>query len=408
MTIASGIFKALTIKKQSGLGAPSSGSGGTALPRTTSTLDLKKASYESNTIKLSQMVSDSRHGIRSVDGTISGELNVGVYQDFESSILRQAWQTAATTGAKSDITAAVTTGAAGTFTRGTGSYLTDGFKIGDVVRWSGFATTGVPNNAHNFFITDLSATVMTGVMLNGVAVGAKAAGDEVTCTLVGKKTYVPQTNHTRDYYSIEHFHSDVNQSELFTDCMLGSMAVKLPATGMATVDFPIMGLNATYGTSQVLTTPTAATEGGIIAAVNGALYIAGTPVALITGLDFTVNGNVTAPGGVVASNVDPDLFPGKITVSGNASVYFQDATMRTYFVNETEVTLIAVFTTGSEANADFKAYVMPRVKFNSASKDDGEKGQIQTMGFTALENIDGGAGISSLATVISIQDSKVS
>ena len=402
MTIASGIFKVLSIKKQTGLGVASSGSGGTALPRTSSNIALKKASYSSSTIKLSQQRSDFRHGIRSVDGTISGELNVGVYQKFEESMLRQAWQTAATTTALTTVTAQAT---APQFSRSTGSFLTDGFKVGDVIRWTGMTTSG--NNSNNFLITAMTATTLTGIFLNGSAVANQITGTSVTASVVGKKTWIPQTNHTRDYYSIEHFHSDVAQSELFTDCMVGQMAVKLPATGMATVDFSVMGLDMTSGTSQVLTTPTAATEGGNITAVNGALYINGTAVGLITGMDFTVNGNVTAPGGVVGSNKDPDLFPGAFDVKGNATVYFQDAIMRDMFVNESEVSIIAAFTTGSTAAADFKVYVFPRVKFDAASKDDGEKGLIATMGWTALENIAGGAAVSSVATTMTIQDSKV-
>jgi len=402
MTIASGIFKVLSIKKQTGLGVAASGADGTALPRTSSNIALKKASYGSATIKLSQQRSDFRHGIRSVDGTISGELNVGVYQLFEASMLRQAWQTAATTTEISDVTASAT---GPQYVRGSGSFLTNGFKTGDVIRWAGFTAT--QNNANNFLITALTATQMTGIHLNGDAVVAEAAGSSVTAALVGKKTWIPQTDHTRDYYSIEHFHSDINQSELFTDCMLGQMAVKLPATGMATVDYSVMGLNMTAGTSQVLTTPVAATEGGNIAAVNGALYINGTAVGLITGLDFTVNGNVTAPGGVVGSNVDPDLFPGAFDVKGNATVYFQDAVMRDMFIDEDEVAIVAAFTTGSDKDAEFKVYVFPRVKFDAASKDDGEKGLIATMGWTALENIAGGAAVDSVASTMSIQDSKV-
>lgn len=405
MTIASGIFKVLSYKKQSALGTASSGSGGTALPRTSSNIALKKATYSSATIKQSQQRADFRHGIRSVDGTISGELNVGVYQDFEESMLRQAWQTAATTTALTNVTAAAT---GANYVRAAGSFLTDGFKVGDVIRWTGWATTATGNNSKNFLITALTGTDMTGIHLDGTAVVAKIAGDSVTGAVVGKKTWIPQTAHTRDYYSIEHFHSDVAQSELFTDCMLSQMAVKLPATGMATVDFSVMGLNMSSGTSQILTTPTAATEGGNIAAVNGALYINGAAVALITGLDFTVNGNVTAPGGVVGSNVDPDLFPGAFDVKGNATVYFQDATMRDMFINETEVSIVAAFTTGSTATAEFKVYAFPRVKFDTASKDDGEKGLIATMGWTALENTAGGTGTNSVASTMSIQDSKVS
>jgi hypothetical protein len=55
---------------------------------------------------------------------------------------------------------------------------------------------------------------------------------------------------------------------------------------------------------------------------------------------------------------------------------------------------------------------MPRVKVGGAGKDDGEKGIVQTMPFTALFDTGAGAdkgatATDSLATTLSIQDSTV-
>lgn len=405
MTIATGVAKKLVYKKQSALGTIATASGAQYLRRVTSNIDLKKATYQSAEIRSDYQRADFRHGIRTVDGTISGELSPGSYADFIGSAVRQAWQSPSTTGAIITVAAAVTTGASGTFTRSAGSYLTDGFKIGDVVRWTGWATTGVPNNTHNFLITSLTATVMTGTMLDGVAIGAKAAGDSVTCTVVGKKNWIPLTGHLREYYTIEHAYTDITQSEVFTDCVISQAMFKMPPTGMNTCEFPVLGLNMTTGTSAYFTTPTAAVGTGVTAAANGALYIGGEAVGLVTGLDITLNGNYSTPGGVVGSNVEPDIFQGSIDVTGNATVLFQDGTFRDYFLNETEVSLIAVFTTANTANADFFGVTMSRLKFGGASKDDGEKGLTLTMPFTALLNSAGGAAVANLATTISFQDS---
>lgn len=404
--IATGVFKKLIAKKQSALGTIASAGSAQLFRRVTSTLDKKKATYQSKEIRPSMQRSDMRHGVVSVDGQINGELSVGTYQDFMASVVRQLFQTAITSSAITTVTAAVTSGAAGTFTRSGGSYFTDGFKVGMVVRWTGWATTGAPNNSHNFLITALTATVMTGIMLDGVAVGAKAAGDSVTCLEVGKHTYIPSSGHTRDYWTIEHSFTDITQSEVFTDCMLASMAVKLPATGMATIDFPVKGLNLTTGTSQYFTSPTAASSGAVMAAVNGAVYVGGNAVALITAIDFNVNGNVTETGGVVGSNASPDLFPGSFDVTGNMTVLFTDATLRDYFLNETEVSVIAVFTAGNTAAADFMSFTFPRVKFGGATKDDGEKGLTMTMPFVAIENTAGGTGTNSIASTFVVQDSQ--
>lgn len=398
MAIATGIAKVVSFKKQSGLGTASSGSGGTSLSRTTSTLDLSKATYTSNNINTSQQRSDFRHGVRSVSGNITSDLIVGHHQLLEASMLRNSWQTATTTTALTGL-AAVASGSK--FTRVSGSFITDGFKIGDVVRQAGF-TGGAAALTGNFLVTSVSALEMAGIFLNGAVMVDDAAGESVTIATVGKKTYVPTASHVKDYYTFEHWYSDIAQSEVFTDCILSQMNVSLPPSGMATVDFSVMGINQTVGTSQVLTTPSAAANGGNLAAINGAVIVNGTQVALLTGLDFSVNGNVTAPGGVVGSNVEPDIFTGTVDVTGNMTVFFTDATMRDYFRNETEVSVIAAFTSSNDADADFKCYVFPRVKVGGASKNDGETGLVQTMPFTALENTTAG---SSVLSTISIQDS---
>ena len=407
MPIAVGVKKTLAFKKQSALGTIATGGAATGqyLRRVTSTIDLSKNTITSKEILPSQQRRDFRHGVKSVGGTISGELSVGGYQSFFESLLRQTVQTAATTGALTNITAAVTSGAAGTFTRAAGSYFTDGFKIGDVMQWTGWATTGVPNNTHNFLITNLTATVMTVLALDGVAVGAKASGDSVTGTLVGKKTWIPSTGHTRDYYTIEHFYSDVTLSEVFTDCVVTSAKVSLSPSDMAKVDWGIMGLNMTTAGAAYFTSPTAPSTGAITAGVNGALIIGGVVVAYVSSLSLDIEGSYTAPGGVVGATVDPDIFPGGLDVSGQMTLFFVDATYRDIFVNETETSATIVLTGNNTATSPVISITMSRIKFGGATKDDGEKGILLTVPFTALENINGGAAAANLQTTISIQDS---
>jgi hypothetical protein len=249
---------------------------------------------------------------------------------------------------------------------------------------------------------------MTVLFLDGVAMGAKAAGDSVTVIQVGKKTWVPLTGQTRHYYTIEHYFSDIAQSELFTDCVADKMSVKMPSSGMATIDFDVMGLNMTTNTSAYFTSPTAVPTGGIEASANGILIVAGVVVALITSFSFDMTGNYSVPGGIVGSNVDPDIFPGSIDLTGSATVLFQDATFRDYFNLETEVQMVVALTSTSGATSAapaFTCFNLPRVKFGGATKDDTEKGLTLTLPFTALEQTNGGAALSSLDTTISIQDS---
>lgn len=415
-TMASGIEKKVILAPQATKGTIPAANLATAqyLRRVTSSLNVTKETYQSNEMRADRQIADFRHGVQSVEGSIAGELSPGTYWRLMAAILRRDFSAGVSDAGNTGVAADSTTGAAGTFTRDDvgGSWITDGFKVGDVVRFSGFTATA--NNSHNFMITALTATVMTGIMLDGVAVVDEAKGQSITTTVTGKKTWTPASGHTENWFAVEHYFSDVDLSEVFYDLKVNSMAIKLPATGLATVDFGLMGLNyanKASGDAPYFTSVLAAATSGILAAVNGALYIQGTKVALLTGLDFDVAGNLSSEA-VVGSNVKPDIFDGRVAVKGNMSVFFEDATFRDYFLNETEVSINCVFTTGTEANADFIAFTMPRVKVGGASKDDGEKGLVQTMPFTALFNSSGDDGTTntatSLATTLSIQDSKVS
>ena len=423
MTIAKGVAKKLIVAEQTALGTVAAVDAATAeyMRRVTSTVDLSKETYESNEKRDDMQVADMRHGAKSVGGALSGELSPGSYQMLMAAVLRKAWVAGASDAANNDVTAA-SSGAgtyAGTFTRddpdesgessGEGfSWLTDGFKVGDVVRMTGWASPATANNNHNFLITALTDTVMTVRSLAKTDIVAKAAGDAITTTVVGKKTYVPKTGHTNKYFTIEHNYSDIDRSEVFTDCKFSNMSVKLPPTGMGTIDFNVVGLNMTaYGTSEApyFTGPSAMAETGVLAAVNGLIFVQGTAVALLTGLDFEVNGDSTVANPVVGSNTRPDVFDGKIRVSGNATVYFTDTTFQNYFINETEVSIFCAFTDSDDANAEFLAFTLPRVKMGGSGKDDDDKGLVQTMPFTALLNVSGGTGTNSEETTISIQDS---
>lgn len=410
MPISTGVFKKLAIKRQAAVKtkAPAGAAGSAQYQRrVTSTIDLAKASYQSQEILESQQVRDMRHGVKSVAGSISGELSAGGYQKPMESVLRQNAQNPATTGAINSITAAAVGANGGTLTRVGGSYLADGFKIGDVVRGAGWTAPALANNAHNFMIIALSALVMTVVTLDGTAVVAKASGDNITIATVGKKTWTPATGQTRDYYTIEHWHSDIAQSEQFVDCVFTGMTVNLPATGMATIELPVIGLNMDTGVLEYFTNPAAAPIGGIHAAVNGVLVIDGAAAGIVTGASIVVAGQYSAPGGVVGSNVDPDIFPGVLQVTGQLTVLFQDAVMRDKFINETVSTIMLALTTNNLPNADFTTFVMSAVKYSGATKNDGQQGLTLTMPFQALENVSATAGANqpNLQTTLSIQDS---
>jgi len=398
MATASGINKVVSYKKETSFGTlPSPTTGGQTLRRVSSTFNLTKETYQSEEIRTDYQLVDFRHGVRAVEGSISGELSAGTYADFLASALARNW-TAATPSALGSTTIASVTGKY-TITRTTGSWLTDAVRVGNVIRLTGFATA---NNNANLLVIALTATVATVVALNNVKLTAETVASGGTYTVAGKTTYAPTTGHTDDSYTFEEWYSDIGQSEVTVGNKVNTVGIALPATGLTTVDLSFMGQDlAKRGTSQFFTTPTAQNSNGIFAAVNGALIVNGAPVALVTGANFNINRNMTSEA-VVGSNIKPEIYEGRIIVDGDFTTLYQDGTFAGYFDNETEISLVVALTANSLPNSEFMSFTIPRLKLSTDTKDDGEKGIVSSNSFQALKG-NGANGFE--ATTLMIQDS---
>ena len=399
MATASGINKIVSYKKETVFGTLPAASGAQTIRRVSSNFNLTKETYQSEEIRPDYQMQDFRHGVRAVEGTISGELSSGAYSDFLASALARNW-TAATPSALGSTTIAVVSSTY-TITRTTGSYLTDGVRVGNVIRLTGFATA---NNSKNLLIIALTATVATVVALNGATLTPETVASGGTYDATGKSTYAPSTGHTDDSYSFEAWYSDIGQSEVFVGNKVNTVGIALPATGLTTVELGFMGQDLKQrGTTQYFTSPTAPTTNGVFAAVNGALIVNGAVVALVTAANFNINRNMTSEA-VVGSNIKPEIYEGRILVDGDLSVLFQDGVFGGYFDAETEISLVLALTANNLTNSDFMAFTIPRIKLSSNTKDDGEKGLVAQNSFQALKGF-GTNGFE--ATTLMIQDSSL-
>lgn len=399
MAIAKGVSKKVIVARETTWGTAAGPSGGQLLRRVTADFNLTKENYESNELNPSFQTIDSRHGVRSVEGSLEAEISPGTYAEFMEAILARDF-TAGGSATGMSITIA-TSGDFFTLTRTAGDWLADGFYVGNLIRLTGagFAPTNVGNN---LLIVSLTALVATVVVLSGTTLVAEGPIASASAAVVGQQTYVPITGHTDPSFTVEQFYSDINQSEVFTGLKPSSMALQLPSTGLVTGSFSFMGKNLSQtGTSQYFTSPSAVNTEGIFASVSGAVVVNGVPVALITSLDLSVSRNQEMAT-VVGSNLAADIFVGRITATGSMSVYFQDATFRDYFDDEAKISLVVALTTGEEKDADAMTFTMGKCKVNSSSKTDTELGLVQSMDFQALQNDVTSGGL--VASTIMIQD----
>lgn len=407
---ASAPFKNLGYKAESTFGTAPGQSGGQLIRRVQSNLSLSKDTYGSSEIRTDFQRSDFRHGVRRVQGQLSGELSAGTYKDFFASALKRDF-TAGVSAATLGLTIAGT-GPLYTVTRGSGSWLTDGFKVGDVIRLS-VGSLNAANLNKNLQIMDVaSATVISVRPVNGAAMVAEGPVAGCTAAVYGKKTYVPLTGHTDKSFAFEDWHTDLAQSELYLGCKIAKISLGLQPTGIITSAFDIIGQDladtatkrgGVATSAQYFTSPTALTSSAVLAAVNGTLGSAGASIASLTGLSLDIM-SPYAGNPVVGSNVVPFLFAGPVTVNGQFSAYFDGVTFRDAFINETELDLIGAFTADNTATAAFIAFALHRIKLTSATKSDAADGIVLTCGFEALLNSSGGTGIKTEATTLSLQD----
>lgn len=405
MSIAQGINKTIAYKKQTALGSTASGSGGQLIRRETAMLNVQKDSYENNEIVSHQQSTGATHGIARTMGSINGLLSGASYQDFLGSLVRKAW--AAVTPITSLSLTIAASGSNYTVTRSAGDFLTGGIKIGDVIQLTGGGLNS-NNTAKNCVVVGVTATVLTvNVLASGLTLTAEGPIASCTVTVMGKKVFVPTSGHTNDYYTFEEYFSDLTRSAVYPDVQIASCDISLPATGNASSDFSLVGLGAvTQSGTQSLTTPTAATTTSVFGTVAGAVYVGGTRYSNITSVSVKIDGQVQAGEAVVGSNTVPDVYRGRIKVSGSFSYLYDADTLSAPFLNETATSLVIALADARTAAANTFGIVMSRVKLFSSDADDGEKQIVRTVNFVAEIDSSGGAALANNQTIISLQDSQ--
>lgn len=397
-----GLYKTLAYKKQTALGTAASGSGGQKLRRTSATFKKMKDSFASDEIVSHQQYTGDSYGPGKTEGQINGEMSPATYAALLGSLLRNDF---AAVSAISSLSLTIAGSGPFTITRGSGSWLTDGVKVGMVGRITAGTYTGTARDI-NLLITGVTATVLTVLVPNGSTLTAQGPVASSTFAVTGKKAAPPASSHTNDYYTFEEWSSDLTRSRTWVDTQIASADVSIPATGNATIQIAALGLSRAKGASQVLTSPTAETTTSILSANNAMILVNGTRTLVGTSLSLKIDGQLAHGEPVIGSNSLSDIVKGDVKVSGTITVQYDSETISDLFDNETAISIIAVLFDGTTATAPFVGFTIPRVKLFSDDNDDGKKQIVQTINFTAEYNgASGGSGTSSDAGIILIQDS---
>lgn len=366
-----------------------------SVPYVSHSMALSKSAIESEEIRPDFQVATMRHGNRAVGGDLELQLQTGTYSPLMESALRRDFTLVPTLAALITVTAAVV-GSGGTFTRGAGSWITDGLTVGMCIRMAGWTAPAVGNNARNYTVTALTALVLT----VAEAVVAKAAGDSIVVSIPGRVTFIPSTGHTQTSYTLETWNPDVPRSNRFLGCRVNTMALSAPPNARAALTFGMLGRDRATNIARYFTSAVTPAASVMQVGHNGLLVVNGAVSGIVTGFELNLTNNMEA-GAVVGANLTPDIFHGRIGVGGSITAYFDNTALDDVFDLESEISLILRVADDTSIVSNFLQCCLPRIKLSGGSFSTANASRVQSFEYTALRS-EGTAG--NQATTLLLQD----
>jgi hypothetical protein len=346
---------------------------------TGTTLGLNKDSIQSEEIRSDRMITDFRLGANNVSGDVNFELSYGTFDDLLQGVLLSAdWAAPATTGT-------TTLDATGTgFSRASGSFVTDGFLVGQTVTSSGYVGSGFNGKST---VTAVAALTLTTTPLSGAHGIESGTGDEL---VVASESI--QSGTTRSSFTMVRHFADVQTADkpyyIYRGVELNTMTLSVAANAIVTGTFAVVGKSQTLATDlTALGTPTypAATTTKPLDSFTGALEEGGVVIAVITEMTLTLE-NGLAPRFVVgdANTILPSV--GRSNLTGQVTAFFEDSDLVEKFINETESSLVFTLPDGV---GNRKRFRIPRIQYTGGQPDVSGEGPVTlTMPFQALLDAD--------------------
>lgn len=381
-------------KAQSGLGVQAGNTGAQTLRVAGGAgIKLSKTSTESNEIRQDGMRQRGRHGTQKTTGAYSGELSLGSHDAILEAIMRSTWDPTVLTKSQADFTS-LTVAADGFSRTDAGSWIADGFRVGDVIRAANLADAA--NNARNVRVTGVSAAKLT--VAETLTVNATP---DTSCSISRPgKRLINTAPLVKRYFTLEEYESDIDQSTLLMDFVWGSVKFAMAPNGLLQVDPSGVGTGAVSalatGSSPFFTSPSVVTDTPM-SVVDATIRFGGRDLVELTSFDVTVDISPTAPDvfGSGAIKYSPDVFSGQMAVSLNLTMLRKDLTAFSDFIAETPYSLEILAVDNMSEPKDFMAITVPNFTLGSADPSALSKaggGRTQTISIpAALVGLDSSA-----------------
>lgn len=365
-------------------------------------LELKRNRINSNIRRADMTKEMPRLGYKTVDGSYNFDFTIGGVLDLMAeAIMRSVWSasTALTTATGAGECVDLTPDTTSTITRtGTGSFITDGWKKGDIARMTLY-TPVAGNNNINLRVKTVTANILT---FYGTPLTVGAADTDAVLTRL--KKVITAASPTDYSHTVAQYEVNNDRAKLFLGCHAVRLRISVKPGEMATFSVDFLGMDRTLletGQSPWFSGPTTTTGVGLIAD-ESLLAVNGASAGLVVGFDLEFV--ITASGkAVLGSFVTPGIFTNDLEVSGSLMFIRSDFTNDTLFDAETEFETNLILVEPGVAPVGTFGIHLPRCKYTGQTAQLGEDGpMIETVPFVCAVAV---ATSTQEATIASISSS---
>ena len=332
------------------------------LPITGASLQDRVGYVQSNVIVDSRNVEDLVRVSKSAGGGIPCELRYSPADGGLDRAIRAVLCSGAFTAAAT-VNSVEVVGLGTTITRGSGSFVSDGFEVGDLVRLSD------NNNGDDGFYM---VTAVEALTLTVQAAGSQGAGwtdDDSSCVVVrGARAKNGTTNVS---FSVEVAYLDLQIAHIFTGCVFSGAEIGVAIGQLSTIAFSLDGQTSTRVDSNTGTTDQFIAGATYTAAASHpTLDPIGVQEIKVAGSDYAASSvNMSLTNNVRGREQLGALGPqsmakGQFGATGRISAYFEDFDDHDDFA---ENVASSVWWAMLDANSRGYSFSYPQVKFSDVS-----------------------------------------
>lgn len=333
-------------------------------------IDPERTAIESEENRADGVRAMGRMGSWKPTASYNGPVTVGgAMDDVFRAIMRAAW-TASAAITNTQMTSITTT--SNTIIAFAGSWLTQGVRVGDVVRLTGHATAA--NNDKNLRVIGVTTSTLT-VAGTGTTAATPLTADAVadsSFTLTVLKHLVTGATPLSITHTIDQNATVIDQSLVGVGFRVTGLRISAQPDQPVTYTLTYAGMGVevlTTAQSPYFTDPTV-TTGLFLALNNAVLRYNGADIANFTGFDlnFELPSDTMAVGG---SDTSPDVFPSTLRVSGSITMLRSSLANVTLQAAETEFELHMLLEEPVALPRPCLGLFLGRVKVRKANADAG-------------------------------------